>query len=109
MYYRAHPDPRAEDDKAQRTLVTSSTKEMLDKGFYEDVDEQDTEDEQDAEDEQDIKNEQDSEDEQDSPKKGRKAIYSIKRYQIMLYYRPIPYAPTLSYMKAPTSTRQLPI
>ncbi|KAI4211626.1 MAG: hypothetical protein LQ351_005667 [Letrouitia transgressa] len=46
-YYRAHPDLRAEDEKAERTLMDSRIKEMLEKGLHEDMDEQDTEDEQD--------------------------------------------------------------
>ena len=46
-YYRAHPDLRAEDEKAERPLIDSRIKEMLEKGFHEDMDEQDTEDEQD--------------------------------------------------------------
>ena len=50
-YYRAHPDLRAEDEKAERTLMDSRIKEMLEKGVHEDMDEQDTEDEQDIEDE----------------------------------------------------------
>lgn len=50
-YYRAHPDLRAEDEKAERTLMNSRIKEMLKKGFYEDMNEQDTDDEQDIEDE----------------------------------------------------------
>jgi hypothetical protein len=50
-YYRAHPDLRAEDEKAERTLMDSRIKEMLEKGFHEDMDEQDTDDEQDIEDE----------------------------------------------------------
>lgn len=44
-YYRAHPDLRAEDEKAERTLINSRIKEMLEKGFHEDMDEQDIEDE----------------------------------------------------------------
>ena len=44
-YYRAHPDLRAEDEKAERTLMDSRIKEMLEKGFHEDMDEQDTDDE----------------------------------------------------------------
>ena len=48
-YYRAHPDLRAEDKKAERTLMDSRIKEMLEKGFYEGMDEEDTEDEQDIE------------------------------------------------------------
>lgn len=48
-YYRAHPDLRTEDEKAERTLMDSMIKEMLEKGFHEDMDEQDTENEQDIE------------------------------------------------------------
>lgn len=55
--YRAHPDLHAEDEKAERTLMDSRIKEMLEKGFHEDMDEQDTDDEQDTGDEQDIEDE----------------------------------------------------
>ena len=56
-YYRAHPDLRAEVEKAERTLIDSRIKEMVEKGFHEDMDDQDTEDEQHTEDEQDIEDE----------------------------------------------------
>ena len=46
-YYRAHPDLRAEDEEAERPLMDSRIKEMLEKEFHEYMDEQDTEDEQD--------------------------------------------------------------
>ena len=62
-YYRTHPDLLAEDEKAERTLMDSRIKEMPEKGFYEDINEQDTEDEQDTEEEYDTEDEQDIEDE----------------------------------------------